>query len=65
MARKKRNGKKCGMAARTHISGCNGGLGRLSGFDLAYTLCVSVYKCVFVCVWPVTGADCQRPGLRD
>lgn len=46
--------KRCGMEAWRHISGCGGGLRRLSGFDLAYTLCVSVCKCVFVCVWPVS-----------
>lgn len=53
--------KKRGTEAQQHISGCSGGLWRLSGFDLAYTLCVSVC----LCVWPVRGADCQRPGQQD
>ena len=57
--------KRRGVETRRHISGCSGGLWRLSGFDLAYTLCVSVCECVFVCVWPVRGAHCQRPGLQD
>lgn len=57
--------RRRGAESQRHISDCGGGLRRLSGFDLAYTLCASVFKCVFVCVWPARGAECQRPGLQD